>query len=88
MAIVMKPTYLILNQFCGFVELHTVKSGACDDCRDLQFAAVNKGPTGGKFTKYRPHIPAYIGVGYGGAGTKSFNLILEDRVKIGRVFTG
>jgi len=35
MAIVMKPTYLILNQFCGFVELHTVKSGACDDCKDL-----------------------------------------------------
>jgi len=49
---------------------------------------VNIGPTGGKFTKYRPQIPDYIGVGYEGAGTKSFNLIVEDRVNMGRVFTG
>lgn len=49
---------------------------------------MNRGPTGGKFTKYRPHIPAYMGVGYGGAGTKSFSLMVEDRVNMGRVFTG
>lgn len=49
---------------------------------------MNNGPTGGRLTKYNPQIPAYIGVGYGGAGTKSFNLIEDERVKIGRIFTG
>lgn len=34
---------------------------------------------------YRPMIPACKGDGYGGAGTKSFNAILEDNVNIGMV---
>lgn len=34
-AIVIKPTYLTLNQFWGFVELQTVKSGDEDDCKAL-----------------------------------------------------
>lgn len=34
-AIVIKPTYFILNQFWGVVDVQTVKSGACEDWSDL-----------------------------------------------------
>lgn len=35
-----------------------------------------------------PQIPDYIGVGYGGAGTKSFNFIEDDRENIGSTLGG
>lgn len=38
------PTYLILNQLVGVVEVHTVKSQGEEDWRAMYLLAVNIGP--------------------------------------------
>lgn len=41
---VMVPTYFILNQLNGVVDVQTVKSGVTVDCMDLYLMATNCGP--------------------------------------------
>lgn len=85
MTIVIFPTYLILNQFMGVVDVQTVKSGGSVDDNATYRDALKIGPAVILVQLYRPIIPACKGDGYGGAGTKSFNAIFEDNVKIGIV---